>query len=269
MRFLYLLLLVLGVPTMYAVLSSFSAAPNMRTTTSLWSAETTGTPETTEIHTHSAPAAQSAQEAALTTWNQGRPQEALPLFLHIAKKQNQWHDWFNAGLCAQAAQETGIAHAALLQAAQLAPWQSAPRQALRQYGVDIPVSWGEWFGPFTIPGNSWAAPAIAFLAGLCLVYAGLRRKRRLLMITLSTCGIMTILPGIIAQLDNSLHAYAAVAQDSSLRDTTGNAIQTVPAGTIVRITVADVFPGRDAVILPDGQAGHLPNTAFQISTAAP
>jgi hypothetical protein len=192
-----------------------------------------------------------------TAWSQGRPDEAVTPLIASGRESGRWDAWLDAGLAASAAGQHGPAVACLVQAHNLAPEQTAPRNALRALGVALPTTWCERAGPIALPGTGWAAVAVLSLAGLGLGLGLGRSRWRPALLTGSGVLLIVAAPGLLAvHLDRSAR-WAATVRDTQALDSTGAPIRAIPAGTLLQLS-GWTWDQRSGVSLPDGQACWLP-----------
>jgi hypothetical protein len=199
-----------------------------------------------------------AAEDAYAAWQAGRPTESLPALQAQAETSDAWQDWFDAGLCAAAAEQRGLAVAAFLRAHDRAPWRDEPVRALSTIGSPLPPTWRAWLGPLAWPGSGWCGAVLAVIAGVSFAAATFHARRRGRWLALGCPAVLALLPGVIATWHDQALPLAAVVVDSRLLDATGKPVRALPAGTLVTLGDQDVWQGRHLVILSDGNRGYVP-----------
>lgn len=200
-----------------------------------------------------------AAEDPYALWQNDRAAEALPLLRAEATRSDDWQAWYDAGLCAAAVEQRGLAVGHLLAAHVRAPWRPEPQQALLSLGVTPPAGWLTWLGPLAWPGTGWLAVMLAGLAG-CASALALRRRRRAAWLTLAVVLILVVAPGFIATLHDQARPLAVLRDDGHLLDATGRNVQALPAGTIVLLSAEAPWQERWLVALPDGTRGYVPES---------
>jgi hypothetical protein len=200
----------------------------------------------------------SASEDPYALWSAGHPREALSALHERAVAANSWDAWFDLGLAAAAAGEHGRACAWLLQARELAPGRSEPREALLALGATLPSSWIERVGPLAVPGRGWIGFALMLVAGLGIGYAIAGRKFRQGAVIAGIVALALALPGELAVWVDARIDLIAVVSDTQLLDSAGQAKQLLPAGTILIRESPTPWSERWQVRLQDGKRGFVP-----------
>lgn len=196
-------------------------------------------------------------------WQNDRAAEALPLLQAQATQSDTWQAWYDAGLCAAAAEQRGLAVGNLLAAHVRAPWRSEPRQALLNLGAPPPAGWLHWLGPLAWPGSGWLAVILGGVAGVALALAvtlAVDGRRRAVWLSLASVLVIIIAPGFIATLHDGARPLAALRDDGHLLDATGRHVKALPAGTIVTLSADAPWQERWLVTLGDGTRGYVPLT---------
>lgn len=190
-------------------------------------------------------------------WAQGRPGEAVPELVTLARASGRWDAWLDAGLAAAAAGERGTAAACLAAAHNRAPEQPAPREALRALGAALPATWCERGGPVAAPGLGWSGVVLLGLAGLALGGAAALRRGRTACLLLGGVALLAALPGQAAMLLDGRRSWVAVVRDSAALDSTGTPLRALPAGSLLERAADEVWAGRVLVRLGDGGLAYV------------
>ncbi len=191
-------------------------------------------------------------------WQNDRAAEALPLLQAEAQRSDTWQAWYDAGLCAAAAEQPGLAVGHLLAAHVRAPWRPEPRQALLSLGASPPAGWLTWLGPLAWPGTGWLAVILAGLAG-CATTLAVDGRRRAAWLTVAMVLVVVMAPGFIATLHDQARPLAALRGDGYLLDATGRNVKALPAGTIITLSADAPWQERWLVTLADGSRGYVPD----------
>jgi hypothetical protein len=197
-------------------------------------------------------------EDPYAAWQAGRPAEAIDDLRTRAESTNSWQAWYDLGLCAAAAEQHGLASAALVAAHRRAPWRSEARSALVLLGQRMPASSVAWLGPLAWPGLSWQALMLALLAGASLGSAIYIARHRFILISLGAAASFAVLPGALAAWLDGRTPIAAIPNETSLSDATGRIICNLDAGTVVVLVHDQVWQDRYLVDVGDGQHGYVP-----------
>lgn len=199
-----------------------------------------------------------AAEDPYAAWHAGRPGEAIPTLRAKAEAVDTWQAWYDLGLCAAAAEDHGLAAAALVAAQRRAPWRSEPRQVLSLLGQRLPPSAVAWLGPLAWPGLGWPGLILAACAGICLAAGFVWPRRRFLLLSSGGLALLLILPGTLAAWREAQITLLAIPHDTSLLDATGRVVGAIEAGTVVRQISPQAWQDRYLVDLGDGVRGYVP-----------
>lgn len=198
-----------------------------------------------------------ASESPYTAWQQGRPADSLAALTKAAEEAQTWQAWYDAGLCALAAEERALGITYLTRAHHLDPGQPLPTEALASAQVELFPTLSAELGPLATALSGWVGLALALIAGYCLTHGLLNSSRRPLYIVVGTFGLLLVLPAQIAKrIDGGQHLLVT-ATEASLVDASGNVLGLLPEGTIVRRAKAESWGQRVLVERVDGNRGYI------------
>ncbi len=199
-----------------------------------------------------------ATEDPYAAWGHGRPQDAIAALHARAESEQRWDAWLDAGLAAAAANRHGEAIAWTLNAHQMAPERSEPRQALRALNVTLPLGWVDRLGPLIFPGQGWIGIILLSLGAACLGYSlGTNRQRTATLITGSLL-LLIALPGRIAIEHDQMRSLISAVRDTLLYDSAGKPMSSIASGSILYRDRTDTWADRILVVLNDGTRGFVP-----------
>lgn len=206
----------------------------------------------------------SAQEDPYLAWTQGRPEESLPQLWQRAQ-QAGWRAWYDAGLCAAAAEQPIPAKQALLQAHRAAPWRSEARSALAILGLEeLPRQWQDRLGPLAMSADGPIGLLLSLLLGISLGWVLIGLPYRTWAALVLALSALLLLPSLTARWLDGHTDWALSQQDLTLVNVAGQSLHSLPAGSLVIVEEAQGHAARARVRLLDGQRGFLPSDALLI-----